>query len=124
MIILTDGENVFTQCSNDTYCHGSSTPFGYLNDGRLSGATDSATAVNNLNSKVTQICDSVRASGTLIYAVMFDLNAGASGTRTLFTNCTGDSESLLRCGRFRSAGTGVPDHCGRFDQVEAVEVTA
>ncbi len=95
LIILTDGENVFTQCSNDTFCRGSATPFGYLADGRLSGATDSATAVNNLNSKVTEICDSVRATGTLIYAVMFDLPAGASTTRTLFSNCVGDSSRFF-----------------------------
>lgn len=91
VVIMTDGENVFTQCDTaaNPFCRGSSTPFGYLADGRL-GTTDSPTAVANIDAKVTAICDHIRATGTRIYAVMFDLPAGASDTRTLFTNCAGD----------------------------------
>jgi len=95
VVILTDGENVFSDCSNDRYCRASGTPYGYLADGRL-GATNSAAAVTAINNKVRGICQNIRnAAGTenpiRIYAVMFDLPAGASGTRTLFTECVGDS---------------------------------
>lgn len=99
VIILTDGENVFSSCDNsftdgdngDPFCRGGVTPFGYLSDGRL-GTTTSSTAVNNLNSKVTEICNNIRNTTppTPIYAVLFDLPAGASSTRTLFENCVGD----------------------------------
>ncbi len=88
VIILTDGENVFNSCGS-TFCKGAATPYGYLPDGRL-GTTNSGTAVSNLNSKVTEVCSNMRAQGILVYAVMFDLPAGASTTRTLFQNCTGD----------------------------------
>jgi len=87
LIILTDGDNVFTQCST-TFCRGAATPYGYLSDGRT-GSTSSGTAVNNLNAKVTQICNNARAQQIRIYAVMFALPSGASSTRTLFQNCVG-----------------------------------
>lgn len=92
VVILTDGENVFTQCntSSDPFCRGSITPLGYLADGRL-GTTDSATAVTTVDDKVRTICSNIRATGTRVYAVMFDLPAGASSTRTLFEQCAGDS---------------------------------
>lgn len=88
VIILTDGDNVFNACSG-TFCRGSSTPFGYLADGRV-GSTVSSTAVAALDSKVTTICNNMREQGIMIYAVMFDLPAGSSATRTLFSNCVGD----------------------------------
>jgi Flp pilus assembly protein TadG len=93
VILLTDGENVFSSC-NGTFCRSSATPYGYLADGRL-GTTDSATAVSTIDSKVTTICNNIRATGTLIYAVMFDLPAGASDTRTLFQNCTGSTSRFF-----------------------------
>ncbi len=93
VIILTDGENVFQSCSG-SFCRGSATPYGYLADGRL-GTIDSSTAVSTLNSKVSTICSNIRATGTLIYAVMFDLPVGASATRTLFQNCVGDSSRFF-----------------------------
>lgn len=95
VVILTDGENVFQSCSNDISCRGPVTPYGYLPDGRL-GTTVSSNAVVAINSKVATICQNIRnaAAGEnpiRVYAVMFDLPAGASGTRTLFENCVGDS---------------------------------
>ena len=93
VIILTDGDNVFNGCSG-TFCRGSSTPFGYLGDGRV-GSTVSSTAVSALDSKVTQVCDNMRAQGYMLYAVMFDLPAGSSSTRTLFSNCVGDSSHFF-----------------------------
>ncbi len=94
VIILTDGENVFQSCNSDISCRGAVTPYGYLPDGRL-GSSDSATAVTAINNKVTTICQNIRNADTdenptRIYAVMFDLPAGASTTRTLFENCVGD----------------------------------
>ena len=89
VIILTDGENVFSSCSG-TFCRAYGTPYGYLYDERL-GTDVSATAVSSLDSKVLTICQNIRATGTLLYAVMFDLPSGASATRTLFQQCVGDT---------------------------------
>lgn len=99
IVIMTDGDNVFQSCSGDIYCRGSMTPYGYLADGRL-GTTTSSTAVSRVNDKVTEVCENIRnAAGTdnpiRLYAVMFDLPAGASSTRTLFTNCVGDSSRFF-----------------------------
>jgi Flp pilus assembly protein TadG len=88
VIILTDGDNVFTTCSG-TFCRGSGTPYGYLADGRL-GTTTGTAAENALDDIVERTCDNIRATGTLIYAVMFDLPSGSSDTRTLFENCVGN----------------------------------
>lgn len=93
VIILTDGANVFTDCGSDL-CKGAATPYGYLPDGRL-GTTHSGTAVNTLNSKVTQICDNIRNAGVLLYAVMFDLPSGESSTRTLFQNCVANNDRFF-----------------------------
>jgi len=93
LIILTDGENVFTQCTG-TFCKGSGTPYGYLADKRL-GTSNSANAVTAINGKVTTICDNMRAKKIMLYTVMFDLPAGASGTRTLFQGCAGDSSRFF-----------------------------
>lgn len=88
IIILTDGDNRFLSCSG-RYCRGSGTPFGYLADGRL-GETTEPEAEDALDDKVTAVCQNIRSTGTLIYAVMFDLPAGSSTTRTLFQNCVGN----------------------------------
>lgn len=93
VIIMTDGENVFNSCVGG-FCRGSNTPYGYLPDGRL-GTTVSASAVSQINSKVLEICQNIRASGTLLYAILFDLPSGASSTRTLFQNCVGDSSHFF-----------------------------
>jgi len=93
LIILTDGENVFQSCSG-AFCKGSATPFGYLPDKRL-GTAVSSNAVIALNSKVTEVCNNMRAKNIMLYTVMFDLPAGASGTRTLFQGCAGDSSRFF-----------------------------
>lgn len=93
VIILTDGENTFLTCSN-TFCRSYNTPYGYPDDMRL-GASDSAGGVAALNNKVSQICTNMRAEGILLYAVMFDLPAGASSTKTLFQNCVGDPQRFF-----------------------------
>lgn len=96
VVILTDGENTSITNNNcgswGSYpiCRSPNTPYGYISDGLLGTTSSSSTAVTNMNAKVTEICNNIRASGTLIYAVMFDLPAGASSTRTLFQNCVGD----------------------------------
>ncbi len=93
VIILTDGDNNFMGCSG-RYCRGAGTPYGYLADNRLN-ATNQTEADSALDDKVTEVCEHIRSTGTLIYAVMFDLPAGSSSTRTLFRNCVGSSSHFF-----------------------------
>jgi len=98
VIILTDGENTSVTNNNcynsnapdNPVCRSANTPYGYLTDGTLGTTTSPSTAVTNMNLKVAQICSNIRASGTLVYAVLFDLPSGTSDTKTLFQNCVGD----------------------------------
>ena len=75
-IIMTDGENTMYNTADGAY--------GYLNQNQL-GTTDSATATTQLDSKVTTICNAMKAQGIIVYTIVFDLNS--SGVETMLRNC-------------------------------------
>ena len=63
VIIMTDGENTM----NDT----DRTAYWYLSDRRL-GTTNATQAVTNLNTKLTTVCNAMKAKGILVYTILFE----------------------------------------------------
>jgi len=68
VILLTDGENTMSQQIFTAY--------GYLSDGRLGSTTNSSTAVNSLNTKLTTVCTAMKKQGIYVYTIAL----GSPGT--------------------------------------------
>lgn len=75
-IIMTDGVNTM---SSSIY-----TAYGLLSAGNL-GTTSSSTAVTKLNNKTSQVCNSMKANGIIIYTILFEENS--STAINLMKNC-------------------------------------
>lgn len=75
-IILTDGANTM-----DNYYY---TGYGFLSDGRL-GTTNSSTAVTQLNTRMTNLCTSMKEKGIYVYTIALG-NPGTS-IQNLMKSC-------------------------------------
>lgn len=75
-VIMTDGEN--TMSSSVRTAHG------YLSQGRL-GTTSSSAAVTQLNTRLSQVCTSMKNNNIIVYTIAF----GSPGTtiQNLLRNC-------------------------------------
>ncbi|MFO0390018.1 MAG: pilus assembly protein TadG-related protein [Alphaproteobacteria bacterium] len=87
MIIMTDGANTIDNSNRGAY--------GYLSNGYL-GTTNSTNAVNQLNSRLTTVCNSAKANDIIIYTIAFG-NPGAS-IETLLQNCASKPEYFFDSG--------------------------
>jgi hypothetical protein len=67
VVLLTDGENTI-----DNQAHGA---YWFLQNG-LTGSTSSTAATNNLDSKVLQICNAMKAQGVYIYTIGLGTSGG------------------------------------------------
>ena len=81
MIILTDGENTIDNTTRTAYW--------YLSDSKL-GTTNSTSAVNQLNTRLTSICTAAKAQGIIIYTIGLG-NPGATAD-TLLQNCASNPD--------------------------------
>ena len=63
VIIMTDGENTMTNTDRTAYW--------YLSNGRL-GTTNATTAVTKLNTKLTTVCNAMKAQGIIVYTILFE----------------------------------------------------
>lgn len=81
MVLMTDGENTMY---DNTY-----TAFGKLSDNRLGTKTDTGVAIATLNSRLTAICNSVKATGIIVYSVAFD--NPPKETKSLLETCATNS---------------------------------
>lgn len=79
-IIMTDGENTMYNNIDGAY--------GYLNQNQL-GTTNSGQAATALNTKVTNICNAMKAKGIIVYTIVFDLTGGGN-VETMMKNCASD----------------------------------
>lgn len=82
MILMTDGTNTM---SDTIY-----TAYGWLGDGHL-GTTNSGTAVTNLNTKTTTICNAMKQKGVLIYTIVFG-NGSSTSAKNLMKNCASQTD--------------------------------
>jgi Flp pilus assembly protein TadG len=90
VVLLTDGRNTFgteaASNSNNDYNYLSAyTSFGHLEQNRLGTETSQSTAITNLNSRVTRLCNAMKAQGIIIYAILLQENDAT--TQSVFQNC-------------------------------------
>lgn len=62
MILLTDGDNTMSNSSHTAYW--------YLSNGKL-GTTNQSLAEAQLNTRLTQVCDSAKSNGVIVYTIAF-----------------------------------------------------
>ncbi len=74
IILMTDGENTIQSFS----------AYGNLSDGEL-GTTDSTTAVNNLNTRLANVCTNIQNAGITIYTIALEVTSTVA--QSLLTNC-------------------------------------
>ena len=84
VVLMTDGGNTMTRYPEEIY-----TAYGNITEGRL-GSTDEAGAVASLNTRLTAVCNSMKAAGINVYTVAFN-NPGTT-IETLLRNCASKSE--------------------------------
>lgn len=77
VVLMTDGDNTISTSVKGAY--------GYLSEGRL-GTTNSSAAVTELNNRTTQVCNSMKANGVIVYTIAFGTSIGGSA-RTMLQNC-------------------------------------
>jgi Flp pilus assembly protein TadG len=83
MIVLTDGENEVFGGWN-THNKSDYSSYGYLGVSRL-GTTDKAAGVTAVNTKVTTLCNNIKAKNIRLYTITFELSSTQG--QTLFRNC-------------------------------------
>ena len=81
VVLMTDGVNTM---SSSIY-----TAYGFLSAGNL-GTTNSSTAVTKLNTKLANVCASMKAQGILIYTVLFE--ESNTTVTNLLRNCASQSD--------------------------------
>ncbi|MCC7260764.1 MAG: pilus assembly protein, partial [Alphaproteobacteria bacterium] len=77
VILLTDGEN--------THSNSIDTAYGYLSQGKLNGITSSSAATDELDRRLTVVCDAMKEQGILVYTITFQLSD--TGTQSVFREC-------------------------------------
>ncbi len=67
VVLLTDGENTISDSAQGAYW--------YLSNG-WTGSTNGTTAVTNMDDKVLQVCNAMKAQGIYIYTIGLGTNGG------------------------------------------------
>lgn len=81
MIILTDGDNTIDNTTRTAYW--------YLDDAKL-GTSNSTNAINQLNTRLTTICNAAKAKGVIVYTIGLG-NPGATAD-ALLKNCASNPD--------------------------------
>jgi len=89
LVILTDGVNILSSVSSR--CTGTNpkynsqyTGYGYASEGRL-GTTSRFAAQSRLNERLAIVCENIKATGIVVYTIVFQLND--TETLNLFRSC-------------------------------------
>lgn len=92
IVILTDGVNIFSSVSSR--CTGTNpkynsqyTGYGYASEGRL-GTTSRSAAQAQLNQRLADTCENIKATGIVVYTIVFQLSD--TDTLDLFRACASD----------------------------------
>jgi hypothetical protein len=98
MIILTDGRNFFSgvssRCRSTNPKYSSQyTGYGYLSEGRLSGATNQFVAQQRLNERLLTVCNNIKDAGVIVYTIVFQLRD--QPTQALFEACASDRKKFF-----------------------------
>jgi Flp pilus assembly protein TadG len=81
VVLLTDGENTMSNSVRSAY--------GYLSDGVL-GTTNGSTAVSRLNTRLANVCNSMKGHNIKIYTILFEENS--STIVNLMRNCASQTD--------------------------------
>lgn len=76
MIIMTDGANTISNSVRGAY--------GYLSEGKL-GTTNATAAETQLNNRLTQVCNSAKSHGIIVYTIAF--GSPGSSIENLLRSC-------------------------------------
>lgn len=82
VILMTDGDNTIDNGSRGAYW--------YLSNGKL-GTTNSSTAVTQLNSRTTTVCNRMKAEGILIYTIALGTNLSTT-SKNMLKGCASKEE--------------------------------
>ncbi|MCB1734592.1 MAG: hypothetical protein H6981_08660 [Gammaproteobacteria bacterium] len=85
VIILTDGDNT---TNNSVY-----TGYGYPSEGRLAGTTGGWASKQQLDQRLSETCENMKAVGIQVYTITFNL--GSETTKTLFRQCASSPEQYF-----------------------------
>lgn len=66
VILLTDGENTMSNSVHSAY--------GYLSEGKL-GSTNATSAEHALDTRLANVCNSIKGHGIIVYSILFDTNS-------------------------------------------------
>lgn len=80
-IIMTDGDNTMSDSSHSAYW--------YLSDNKL-GTTNANTAEGKLDTRLSQVCTSMKSNNIIIYTISF--GSVSSSIKTLLKNCATQSD--------------------------------
>src|SRR5262249_6397141 len=91
VVLLTDGENTIGTKSGSSQNHSA---YGYLEDGKL-GTTSSSTAVTQLDRRMTQVCNSLKAQGVYVYTIGLGTGITSSIQQLLKDCATADNYAFI-----------------------------
>ena len=86
MIILTDGQNT---TSNSVY-----TAYEYRSDGIL-GSTSSSGTTDELNTRLTTICNNMKATGVDIEVFTITFQLSDADTQAIFEDCASEPDNYF-----------------------------
>ena len=86
IVIMTDGENYISSSS------GAYSGYGYLSDGNL-GTTSRSAAEDELDSRLSEVCTNIKATGVLVYTITFQVDSNT--IQNLMRNCATDSNKYF-----------------------------
>jgi Mg-chelatase subunit ChlD len=83
LVLLSDGRNQVV--ANNGITESDYTSFGYLADGRMGSTNNYLVAEANVDEKVKEVCEAVKAKGIRLYTILFQVDF--QKTQDLFREC-------------------------------------
>ena len=102
VILLTDGQNQWYDWpgglpgnpNGGTYPGADYTAYGRINEERLgAGINTNGEAKTEINTRMANLCEAMKAQGILIFTILFQVNDTA--TETLYQNCATSSDHFF-----------------------------
>ncbi len=88
VVIMTDGENVFS--GRSTHWGSSISAFGYEIEERMGDGVDQSYKMENeADNKILRICRRMKQENILVYTIVFDVNAGST-IENIFKSCASE----------------------------------
>lgn len=89
LVLLSDGRNQVVE--NRGVTESDYTSYGYLADGRMGSTNNYLVAEANVDKKVREVCENVKAKGIRLYTILFQVDFAK--TQDLFRDCASKDEN-------------------------------